>query len=110
MSDFSMTRVKENTTVLCEYKDVILKVDYFWDNHGDLIKWNDCVEEPKFWNRADVQIRKYAFTDDLCGKLYDFEIHQLVVDGRVIAGDVVDYTVDTTGIVTITCDMVVGWG
>lgn len=110
--ELAVTRTNEKTETFAEYKDVILKVDYFWDSHGNLINWNECVEEPTFWSKADVQIQKYSFTEHLLNQDFDFEVHQLIVNGKQIAGDVMSHkaTTDFLGVTTVYCRVAVGWG
>jgi hypothetical protein len=112
MPELKTVRTNEKTTILEDYKDIILKVDYFWDSHGKLIKWNESVAEPTYWSGVDVQIQKYEFTEHLLNRDFDFEVHQLVVNGKLIAGDVYSHRekTDFTGVTTVTCKVVVGWG
>lgn len=110
--NFTITRTNEKTETFAEYKDVILKVDYFWDSHGKLFNWNECVEEPTFWSKVDVEIRKYSFTEHLRNQAFDFEVHQLWVNGKLISGDVISYKAKTDflGVTTVHCKVAVGWG
>lgn len=110
--ELALTRTNEKTETFAEYKDVILKVDYFWNSHGKLINWNECVEEPTYWSKAHVQIQKYSFTEHLMDRDFDFEVHQLLVDGKHIAGDVMSHkaTTDFLGVTTVYCKVAVGWG
>jgi hypothetical protein len=104
-------RTNELTTVVGDFKDVDLKVEYYWDNHGKLINWTDCVEDPNFWSKADVQIKRYSFTENLLGKSFDFEMLQLVVNGRMISGDVIKYFLEEDKDGTLLkCFVTVGWG
>jgi hypothetical protein len=105
------TRTNEQKRVVGGYKDVSLKVNYFWDSHGNLINWNHCVEEQTTWPKADVQIIKYTFTEHLLGKDLDFKMHQLNVNGKLISGDVISHKAkDEMGELVVYCDVVVGWG
>ena len=101
-------RTNEVTEVLGDFKDINLKVDYFWDSHGKLIKW----AEPTSWSGANVKIRKYSFTENLGGKEYDFETIQLWVNNKLIAGDVIDCKLKLDGNTgsTLYCRVTVGWG
>ena len=111
-TSFQITRTNEKREVLVEYKNVILKVDYFWDSHGDLVLWNEHVEEPTYWSGVDVQIVSYTFTEHLLGRDFDFETHQLCVDGKQISGDVINCKIQTDfiGVATVNCRVTVGWG
>lgn len=111
-NEITITRTNEQTEVFAEYKDVILKVDYFWNSHGELINWNEHVEEPTFWSGVDVQIQKYTFTERLLERDFDFEVHQLLVNGKHISGDVISHKAKTDflGVTTVYCRVAVGWG
>lgn len=104
-------RTNEHTVIVDEFNNVDLEVGYYWDNHGKLVEWSDCVEDPKFWSKADVQIKRYSFTESLLGKSFDFEMLQLVVNGKLISGDVIKYFLeeDKTGPL-LKCFITVGWG
>lgn len=105
-------RTNEVTEILGDFQNINLEVDYFWDNHGKLINWNDCVEEPTTWSGTDVKIRKYSFTEKLLDNEYDFEAKQLWVNSKLIAGDVIDYKIkpDSGTGSTLYCRVAVGWG
>ena len=108
----SVSRTNEQKEVLADFKNVILKVDYFWDSHGTLVLWNDCVEDPTYWSKADVQIVKYSFTEHLLNRDFDFDFRQLWVNGKQVSGDVINCKVKTDfiGVTTIYCRVAVGWG
>lgn len=105
-------RTNEVTEILGDFKNINLKVDYFWDNHGKLINWNDSVEEPTSWSKVDVKIRKYSFTEKMLDNEYDFETLQLWVNNKLIAGDVIDCKVKLVGetVKALYCKVTVGWG
>ena len=106
-----VTRTNEKKVVVSAYTDVILKVDYFWDSHGKLILWNDSVEDPTFWSHADIERIKYTFTEKLLGKEFDFEMHQLKVNGKIISGDCVNIFPEyEDSQLVIRAWVVVGWG
>lgn len=106
-----VTRINEKKEVVSEYTDVILKVDYFWDSHGKLVPWNDSVEDPTFWSHAKVRRIKYSFTEKLLGKEFDFEMHQLEVNGKIISGDCVNIFLDQIdNQLVVKCWVTVGWG
>ena len=106
------TRSNEQKIIIGEYNKVALKVDYFWDAHGDLINWNEHVDEPTYLPWADIKIRKYSFVENLCGKEFYFVTDQLIVNDRVIAGDLLEYNLekDESGFETLVCKLAVGWG
>ena len=39
-------------------KNANLIVDYFWDNHGEEVDWNDYTKQPTVFNNADVVINR----------------------------------------------------
>lgn len=105
------TRVNEKKEVVSEYTDVILKVDYFWDDHGTLIPWNDSVPDPTFWSHANIKRIRYSFTERLLGRELDFVAHQLEVNGEIISGDCVNIFPEyEDNQLVIRCWIVVGWG
>lgn len=106
------SRTNEVRTVVEDYKGIIVRVNYYWDSHGELINWNSLTHDPLFWPRADVKINKYAFTESLAGADLDFTTYQLVVDNRIITGDVLDWKVETneSGALSLLCSVAVGWG
>lgn len=108
----SNTRYNEKTEVICEYTNAKVEAEYFWDSHGDLIDWSEYVEEPTSWSNVEVKLVRYYFTEHLLGKDFDFETLQLIVDGRTIGGDVLDYVAEdiSTNSPTIKCKIAVGWG
>ena len=108
----NVSRTNVKSEVLADFKNVILKVDYFWDSHGKLVLWNDCVEDPTYWSGVDVQLVSYSFTEHLLGKDFDFDFHQLWVNGKQISGDVINCKVKTDfiGVTTLYCRVAVGWG
>ena len=110
--EITLTRTNEKTETLLDCKDVILKVDYFWDSHGKLVLWNDRVEEPTYWSKADVEIRKYSFTEHLMDRDFDFDFRQLWVNGKQVNGDVINckVTTDFLDVTTVYCRVSVGWG
>lgn len=109
---FETTRTNEVTEILGDFKNVNLKVDYFWDSHGKLVNWNDSVGEPTSWSDVNVQIKKYSFTEKMFDSEYDFETRQLWVNGKQIAGDVIDckLKLDVKTGNTLYCRVAVGWG
>ena len=107
------TRTNEKKEVIQTFSKVDVKVDYFWDNHGNLIKFNDSVKEPKSWSDVEVQLVLYSFTENLLGKSFDFQCRQLVIDDKVISGDLIDCIVNTgssTQKTCLHCRVTVGWG
>ena len=105
-------RTNEVTEILGDFKNVKLKVDYFWDSHGKLINWNESVKEPTAWSDVNVQIKKYSFTEKMFDSEYDFETRQLWVNDKQIAGDVIDCKLRLDGETgrTLYCRVAVGWG
>ena len=105
------SRTNEKKETLQKFNNIDLKVDYFWDSHGKLIDWNESVDSPTEWSNVDVEIILYSFTENLSGTTYDFVNRQLVVDGKVISGDLLKATINKSGNkTTLHCRMVVGWG
>lgn len=105
-------RTNEVTELLGDFKDINLKVDYFWDSHGKLINWTKYVKEPTSWSGVNVKIRKYSFTENMGGREYDFETKQLWVNNKLIAGDLIDCKLKLDGSTgsTLYCKVAVGWG
>ena len=112
MTIISTPRIKDQTMTVRVFRNVSLKINYYWDSHGELINWNNLVQTPTFWSKANVQIRRHSFTEVLLNKLFDFTEDQLVVNDRLIPGDLINYIVDTDtdGNVLVTCDLAIGWG
>lgn len=112
MTIITTPRTKEQVVVVKDFKDATLKVDYFWDSHGDLTNWNDLIKAPTFWPKANVQIRRYSFTENLLGKEFDFAMLQLVIDENIINGDILNYSVevDENGTANLSCRLAIGWG
>lgn len=108
----NVSRTNVKSEVLAEYENVILKVDYFWNSHGKLVLWNDCVEDPTYWSMANVKIVSYSFTEHLLNRDFDFDFRQLWVNGKQISGDVMSCKIKTDfiGATTIYCRVAVGWG
>lgn len=105
------TRTNEKKIIVGRYPKADLKVDYFWDNHGKLINWNEQTEEPTSWSDVKVQIYKYSFTEKLIEREFDFETFQLIINGKTLSGELRDWTVDIkSGKYILQCRVVVGWG
>lgn len=107
----NIKRSNERTETLASYKDVVLRVDYFWNDRGDLTSLSDSIEIPTYWPKANVQICKYSYTENLFGENFDFEVKQLIVNGEIIPGDVVSYKEKTNfeGKPMIECKLTIGW-
>ena len=105
------SRTNEKKETLQKFNNVDLKVDYFWDSHGTLINWNESVNSPTEWTNVNVEIILYSFTENFSDTAYDFVNRQLVVNGKVISGDLLDGTINKFGNkTTLHCRVVVGWG
>ena len=105
------SRTNEKKETLQKFNNVDLKVDYFWDSHGKLINWNESVDSPTKWTNVNVEIILYSFTENISDNAYDFVNRQLVVNGKVISGDLLDGTISKFGNkTTLYCRVVVGWG
>lgn len=105
--------MEKNVETLLTFKDVSLTVDYFWDNHGTEIKWNDHVSQPTYWKKAEVIINRVTSTQYLpaCDNTFEFEVNQLIVNGTKIGGDVTDIAVTPNeGTISVYCKVTVGWG
>lgn len=108
-----MSRYNENKETIVDVKGADLKLDFFWNSHGDLINWNALTPEPNFYQDSDVKLVIYTFTEDILGGTYDFEACQVLVNDEIISGDVINYLIDEdeeTGKVTVKCRVAVGWG
>lgn len=102
------SRTNEKKETIQKFDNIDLKVEYFWDSHGKLIKWKESADE---WTNVNVEIILYSFTENIADNSYDFENRQLVVDGKVISGDLHDATINKSGNkTTLYCRVVVGWG
>lgn len=107
-----MNDTKRNIETIMAFEGANLIVDYFWDNHGKEVKWNDHVNYSTVWNKASIKINKVSFTQQVLDMTFDFEAKQLIVDGTVIGGDVtkVEVDLDEDGILNVYCKVTVGWG
>jgi hypothetical protein len=87
------SRKNENREVLFEAKGVKLKLDFYWNAHGQRINWNKNVDARKNYSKADVRVERYTFTQtfEFSGDT-DFETFQLFVNGELIEGDVTNWT------------------
>lgn len=102
------SRTNEKKETIQKFDNIDLKVEYFWDSHGKLIKWKESADE---WTNVNVEIILYSFTENIADNSYDFENRQLVVNGKVISGDLHDVTINKSGNkTTLYCRVVVGWG
>lgn len=106
-----MPKVSKNK-VLYEQEHVNVKVDYFWDNHGDLVNWNKFTDLPTSWKDAKVKLEKKQLTQTLFNKEYTFEVTQLTINDNVISGDVLNCIIEKgfDGSDTFICRITVGWG
>lgn len=106
------TRIRESRRLINKYKDVNLVLDFYWDNHGQLINWNELVTTPRCWSNVDVHIYKYFFTENLLGKEFNFSKNQIYVNNSLISGDLLDYSIEIAedDSTTVKCCIAVGWG
>ena len=93
-------------------KNANLIVDYFWDNHGEEVDWNDYTKQPTVFNNADVVINRLTIYQQVLDKVFEFESNQLVVNSTVISGDTtcVEVDLNNSGDLTVYCKVTVGWG
>lgn len=108
-----MSRYNENKETIVELKGVDLKLDFYWNNRGDLVSWNELTPEPNFYQDVDVKVVVYTFTEDILGGTYTFEVCQVLVNDEVVGSEVLNYLVsndEETGKVTVKCRVAVGWG
>jgi hypothetical protein len=108
-------RINEKKDVLQSFSAVDVLVDYFWDSNGNYINWNNHTIAPKTWSDANVQIILYSFTTVFPStrNSYDFETNQLVINDKVIAGDLIDCIVKldpANNKTCLYCRVAVGWG
>jgi hypothetical protein len=111
--EFKTTRTNEKKEVIQSYSNINVEIDYVWDSHGDLFDWTEHTEEQTIWEAADVQIIRHSFTEELLGSSYDFEHVQLIVDGKVISGDLIGCTIKldpANNKKCLCCRVTVGWG
>ena len=107
------TRTNEEKEVIQSYSNIDVKVEYFWNDRGNLIHWSHNVGQPTEWTEVDAQIIKYSFTEKLFEESYDFETMQLAINNEIIAGEVESYSaqLDTdSNKITLSCRITVGWG
>jgi len=107
-----VTRTNEKRETLGAWWGVNVKVNYYWDNHGKLIDWNEHVEAPTSWTDAMATIEVYSFTECLINNTHDFRVVRLHVDNKLVPGELVNCIakVDGNGKVTLHCKVVAGWG
>jgi hypothetical protein len=108
-------RINEKKELLQSFSAVDVLVDYFWDSNGNYINWNNHTIAPKTWSDANVQIILYSFTTVFpsTGNSYDFETNQLVINDKVVAGDLIDCIVKldpANNKTCLYCRVAVGWG
>ena len=106
------TRTNEKTELLMSFNNANLTVDYCWDSHGKQILWNEHVERPTDWSKANVEISRLSFTQLIANHSFNFEALQLKVNGVLLGGEVTEvdakYTYDDT--LNVYCKVTVGWG
>jgi hypothetical protein len=108
-------RINEKKELLQSFSAVDVLVDYFWDSNGNYINWNNHTIAPKTWSDANVQIILYSFTTVFPStrNSYDFETNQLVINDKVVAGDLIDCIVKldpANNKTCLYCRVAVGWG
>jgi hypothetical protein len=108
-------RINEKKELLQSFSAVDVQVDYFWDSYGSYVNWNNHTIAPKTWSDANVQIVLYSFTTVFpsTGNSYDFETNQLVINDKVVSGDLIDCTVKldpANNKTCLYCRVAVGWG
>ena len=103
---------EDNLDILMTFENANVFVDYYWNNHGKEIDWNECVEKPTVWTKASVKIGILKIQKQVLDKMFDFEVRQLIVDGDHIGGEVtsVKAELDEDGILEVCCKVTVGWG
>ena len=108
-----MTRTNEKRETLIAFKNIDVEITYYWDDHGKLINWNEHTDLPTSWKDVKVRLERYSFTDRVSlVRKKDFEIQQLVIDGKSFPGDVFDLevTFGFGGKMTLLCKSVIGAG
>jgi hypothetical protein len=103
------SRTNEKKETIQKFDNIDLKIEYFWNSHGKLVKWKESADE---WSNVNVEIILYSFTENISDNAYDFVSRQLLVDGKyVISGDLFDAVINKFGNkTTLYCRVVVGWG
>lgn len=101
-----------NLDILMTFENANVFVDYYWDNHGKEINWNEHVNKPTVWTKASIKIGILKIQKQVLDKMFDFEVRQLIVDGERIGGEVtsVKAELDEDGILEVCCNVTVGWG
>ena len=106
-------RINEKKVVIQSYSEVDVVVAYYWSDHGNLIFWSDHVDEPTKWSDVAVQVVSHSFTEEFFGNSYDFETRQLVINDKVVAGELEDCTAyyePANNKTVLYCRVIVGWG
>ncbi|RLI46139.1 hypothetical protein DRO61_09630 [Candidatus Bathyarchaeota archaeon] len=97
----------ERLETLIELEDVTVFVEFFWDSHGNLVKFpsGEKREYSRTTHNASVKVVKREYTQ----MERDWETWQLYVNGKHIAGSVreYDYSYDFN---MIDLKVIIGWG
>lgn len=108
-----MTRTNEKRETLIAFKNIDVKVKYFWDDHGKLINWDKLSGLSTEYIDAKVRIEDYSFTEraSLLSKK-DFTVRQLVINDKAIPGDTFDMDIQfgSDGKIILYCKVIVGAG
>lgn len=46
---------EDNLDILMTFEKANVFVDYYWDNHGKEINWNEYAEKPTVWTKAKIE-------------------------------------------------------
>lgn len=106
-------RTNEKRTVINEYDDINVRVDYFWiTKDNKRTNWNDQTELPVGWLHAKVRVDLLEFTETFenLGKTMDIAVCQLYINeefiGELIAADLKE----TDNGIILKCAVAVGRG
>lgn len=107
-----MARTNEKRTIIHEWDDVNVKVDYFWAEDDKMIKYNDQVPLPIGWLHAKVRVDLLEFTENFESLeiTKDFRVSQLYINGEFI-GELFDIQMEAGEVSTyLKCEVIVGAG
>lgn len=102
--------VSKKETTLFKKDNIKVRVSYFWDSHGKLVKWDIDGKHSKTFN-GNAEITKLELVRDwkYGGKMNE-EYWKLSINGEKINGDVYSYSYYNPETNTINVKMICGWG
>ena len=101
--------VSKKETTLFKKDDIKIRVSYFWDSHGKLVKWDRDGKHSKTFN-GNAKITQIELVRDWkYGGIMNEEHWNLNINGEKIDGDVYGYSYNPNSNI-LNLKLVCGWG